>query len=196
MKDLIGQMVLPFLSWLLLTGFAAAASIPFPATQTPFTLPFSDGTTTTAVLLPIDADRMWMVYATPDGKIGFWMMSRSTDPIPPDPIPPPPPEPTRLTICIVEDPERTTQTQRDVLVDEGWRGLAMEKHDFLGICPADLIDKRTGKPPPLYAPYLNLAKGKKLPWVILGDDHGKVIWQGSLPDSPAKFLNLIEKYGG
>lgn len=196
MKDLIGQMVLPFLSWLLLIVPIAAAQTANPAPMKPFSLPLTTGESATAVLLPIDDGRMWMVYATPDGKIGFWMMSQSTDPIPPDPIPPPPPEPTRLTIVAVEDPERTTQRERDVLADAGWRGLAMEKHNFMGIIPVDLIDKRTGKPPPLFLPFMDLAKGKKLPWVILGDDQGNVLWQGSLPDSPAEFTTLIEKYGG
>ncbi len=196
MKDMINQMFLPFLSWLLLIVPTAAAAVPTPAPMKPFALPLSDGTTTEAVLLPIDADHMWMVYAQRDGKIGFWRMSRSLDPIPPDPVPPPPPEPTRLTIVIVEDPERSTQVERDILADDEWRGLAMEKHSFLGIIPVDLIDKRTGKPPPLLAPYLNLSKGKELPWMILSDDAGNVIWSGHLPESPEAVTDLIKRYGG
>ncbi len=196
MKDLIGQMILPFLGWLLLAAPLDAATAPVPAPLKFFHLPMDDGSSTQAVLLPIDADHMWMVYTSKDGQIGFWMMTRSTDPIPPDPVPPPPPKPTRLTIVVIEDPERSTQIERDILADDRWRGLAMEKHNFLGIIPIDLVDNRTGKPPTLLAPFLELAKGKALPWTILADAKGNIVWQGHLPNSPDDFANLIKEKGG
>ena len=189
-------MILPFLSWLLVTGNPPAAPTPAPALHQQFMLPLANKTTATAVVLPAPKGNTYLVYATKSGKLGYWLMTPTDQPIPPDPIPPPPPEPTRLTIVIVENPERTTQKQRDVLADKGWRDVAQSEHDFLGILPIDLIDKRTGKPPPRLAPFLNLARGKELPWAIFVNSDSAIVWQGHLSESPEEFLELLQKHGG
>ncbi|KKK58925.1 hypothetical protein LCGC14_3039520 [marine sediment metagenome] len=196
MKDLVGQMILPFLGCWLLGAVPTTSDVPTPELEKSFSMILSDGTKSTAVFLPAENGNLYLVYATQRGNLGFWTLTKGTGPIPPDPDPPPPPEPTRLTIVVIENPERSTQIERDILADDQWRGLAMEKHNFLGILPVDLVDKRTGKPPTLLAPFLNLAKGKELPWMILGDDAGKVIWNGHLPESKEAVTNLIKQYGG
>ena len=196
MRDIVGQMLLPFLGCLLMGAAPPTSQIPSPEIESQFPLLLSDGTTAQAVFLPVNDGNLYLVYATRQGKLGFWTLTKGTGPIPPDPIPPPPPVPTRLTIVVVEDPERSTQIERDILADDRWRGLAMEKHNFLGIIPIDLVDNRTGKPPALLAPFLDLAKGKALPWTILADAKGNVVWQGHLPNSPDDFANLIKKFGG
>ncbi len=196
MKDLLGQMILPFLGCWLIGISPSTSQGEVPALHQNFELQMEDGTTAQAVFLPASNGNLYLVYATQRGKLGFWTLTKGTDPIPPDPDPPPPPEPTRLTIVVIEDPERSTQIERDILADDRWRGLAMEKHNFLGILPVDLVDKRTGKPPTLLAPFLELAKGKELPWTILADAKGNVVWQGHLPNSPDDFANLIKEKGG
>ena len=196
MKDLVGQMILPFLACLLTGAVPTTSEVPTPELEKSFSMILSDGTKAQAVFLPAKHGNLYLVYATQRGSLGFWTLTKGTDPIPPDPDPPPPPEPTRLTIVVIEDPERSTQIERDILADDRWRGLAMEKHNFLGIIPIDLVDNRTGKPPALLAPFLDLAKGKALPWTILADAKGNVVWQGHLPNSPDDFANLIKEKGG
>ena len=196
MRDLFGQMILPFLGCWLLGAVPTTSDVPTPELEKSFSMILSDGTKSTAVFLPAENGNLYLVYATQRGNLGFWTLTKGTGPIPPDPDPPPPPKPTRLTIVVVEDPERSTQVERDILADDRWRGLAMEKHNFLGIIPIDLVDNRTGKPPALLAPFLDLAKGKALPWTILADAKGNVVWQGHLPNSPDDFANLIKEKGG
>lgn len=190
------QIILPFCACLLLAGQQAAGQTPAPAIHTPFQLPLADKTTATATILPAPQSRAYLVYATPAGKLGLWLMMKATDPIPPDPIPPPPPEPVKLFIAIIEDPERTSQAQRDVLADQGWRNLAGPPHQFLGILPVDLIDKRTGLPPPHLAPYLSHAKTKPLPWVIFTDENRNILFEGPLPPTAPDLERLIRTHGG
>lgn len=189
-------MILPFCACLLFAAAEAAGQTPTPAIYIPFQLPLADKTTATAKILPAPQGRAYLVYATTSGKLGLWMMTKTTDPIPPDPIPPPPPEPTDLIIAIIEDPERTSQAQRDVLADQGWRNLAGPPHQFLGILPVDLIDKRTGKPPPHLAPYLNRAKGKPLPWVIFTDANRNILFEAQLLMTASELERLIRTHGG
>ena len=195
MKNLAGQMALPFAIWLLLIGPPAAAQTPAPAPLTPFSLPLTDGTNANAQVLPIADGRAWLVYATNSGGLGTYYLT-PTGPIPPpDPIPPIPPPPQRLTIAIVENPATTTQKQRSVLSDSTWRKSASSKHDFLGIIPNDVVDKRTGQPPPRLAPFLDRASKHNLPWIIFTDAKGVIIWEGQVPTTARELIDLIERYG-
>jgi len=84
------------LSLLCLLASAAAAQTPAPAVQTQFTLPLSDKTTATAVLLPTLNGQAFLVYATKTGQIGLWTMSPTTPPEPPPPEPTPVPPPPNV----------------------------------------------------------------------------------------------------
>jgi len=182
----------------ILTG-QALAQTPAPAIHTRFALPLADKTTAMAVLLPTQDSQAWLVYATPNGKIGLYLLTPTTPTPPPEPTPPvppvPPPVPTRLTIAIVEDPSTTTQEQRGILSDSTWRDIAKSKHDFIGIIPNDIKDARTGLPPAWLTPFLNRAKLHRLPWVIFTDGSTGIVWEGELPDSSAALADLISKYG-
>jgi len=170
---------------------AAAEQLPAPAPFQPFSLPLTDKTTATAVILPIDATTAYLVYTTSTGSLGFWTMTQSTTPLPPDPIPPDPTPLEKLTIAIVENPSATSAAQRQVLADLTWRKRAAEQHDFLGLIPSDLRDARTGEPPAHLLPFLERAKLHNLPWIIMCDDRGAIVWEGPLPATAAKLLNLI-----
>ena len=187
------------------------AQTPAPATQTQFTLPLANKTSAAAVLLPTQAGQAYLVYATPTGKIGLYLLTSTTPdpipplppeppPVPPPPVPPPPvppvPVPQRLTIAIVEDPATTTVEQRQVLADPTWRNLAAEKHDFRGIIPADVIEKGTGKPPASLAPFLDRAKLHALPWCMFTTTAGVILYEGPLPTTAAELIAIIHRYGG
>ncbi len=196
MKPSPKQLLFPFVAWLLVATSQGATPTPAPALRTAFKLPLADQTMGHAVLLVASDANAWLVYATDKGKLGFWLLIHPDRPIPPDPVPPPPPPPQRLTIAIVEDPKQTTQQQRDVLADQAWRDLVRKKHNFVGILPVDLIDKRTGLPPPHLKPYLDHAKTKNLPWVIFTDSAAKIIWEGPVPATPAELEVLVRTHGG
>ena len=189
-------MILPFLFWLTLTAPTASAQTPAPAPATPFQFPLADGTTATAQFLPTQNGCGWLVYATSSGKLATYYLT----PTPPSPVPippvPPVPVPTQLTIAIVEDPATTLPDARKVLADPTWRKLATEKHEFLGIIPTDLVDKKTGRPPPRLAGFLDRAKLHNLPWIMFTDSAGKILWEGQVPTTAAELLNLIHQYGG
>jgi hypothetical protein len=80
---------------IILAMTAATAHRPYdlspPATRSGFTIPLSDGTTGTAVILPIDATQSWLVYADSTGQLGSYLLTTPTTPEPPSPTPPPPP---------------------------------------------------------------------------------------------------------
>jgi len=176
------------------------AQTPAPATQTQFTLPLANKTSAAAVLLPTQAGQAYLVYATPTGKIGLYLLTSTTPdpipPLPPEPPVPPVPGPQRLTIAIVEDPATTTVEQRQVLADPTWRNLAAEKHDFRGIIPADVIEKGTGKPPASLAPFLDRAKLHALPWCMFTTTAGVILYEGPLPTTAAELIAIIHRYGG
>ena len=190
------------LSLLLIAALMPQSSgqTPAPAPQTPFNLPLTDKTNATAILLPTHDAQAWLVYATPSGKIGLYLLTPATPQPTPDPTPPPvppiPPVPQKLTIAIVEKPAKTTNEQRQLLMDPTWRKLATEKHDFRGIIPDDVVEKGTGKPPASLVPFLDRARQHNLPWVMLAAPDGTIIWEGTLPPIGGDLKALIRKYGG
>lgn len=194
------QTILPFALWLMLTAASALSQTPAPATHSRFQLPLTDGTTASAVFLPTLNGQAYLVYATPTGKLGLYLVTPtepSPTPEPPvPPLPPLPPVPQRLTIVIVEDPARTTQAQRSILADPTWRELAKQKHDFRGIAPKDLISKETGKPPTDLQLFLARAPADRLPWILFATSSGAILYEGPLPATAAALTELIRKHGG
>lgn len=196
MKSLPNQTFFPFLCWLTLAAAAALAQPPALAPSVPFTLPLTDGTMAQAQFLPTQNGEGWIAYATNSGKLATYYLTPTRPGPQPDPIPPVPPQPTRLTIAIVENPAATTQPLRAVLASPEWREEAAAKHNFLGIIPNDVIDKKTGQPPPRLAPFLDRAKTHDLPWVMFTNAQNVILWEGQLPSSATELKNLIKKYGG
>lgn len=183
------------------------AQTPAPKTGTSFLLNLIDGTTATAVFLPMQDGQVALVYATRNGNLGLWTMTPTISPAPQPPIPPNPnpvpptpvpPQPItqKLSIGIVEDPRTTTLEQKAVLIDKEWRNLAVTKHEFIGLIPKDIKEKQTGLPPANLLPFLNAAKGHELPYVVFFDKAMSLVYSGPLPDSSAEMTALILKYGG
>lgn len=184
------------LSLLLLSIGASSSMGQSPKTGTPFQLPLTDETTVQTVLLPIDGTTLYLVYATRTGNLGLWTMTKGTtiDPVPPDP--PVPPIDEILSIAVIEDPLDSSIEEVNTLADPGWRGYANANHNFIGIIPNDVIDFRTKKPPAFLFPFLVLAKGKDLPYLVILRSDGTVYWQGHLPKTPAEIIELIRKSKG
>jgi hypothetical protein len=194
MKPLKNQFILPFALLIALSTARSQAQTPAPATNTPFSFQLTDKTTATAVLLPTTDGQAYIVYATSTGKLAFYLLTPLSPTPPPDPKPTPPPTPTKLTIAIVEDPAKTTVEQRQTLSDPTWRDDAAKYHNFKGIIPSNLIEKETGKPPADLSPFLDRAKkANVLPWLMLADPAGRIIFEGPLPSTPA-LKALIAKY--
>ena len=181
---------------LALGAFAGLAEgqTPAPAVNRPFILPLADGSTAAAVILPADASRSYLIFATSQGNLVWYTLTTKIDPQPPVPPVPPPPVPTTLTIAVVENPATTTWQVRAVLSSPGWRQLATTKHRFLGIIPIDAIDPDTKQPPAPFKPFLDRAKTMTLPAVIIADAAGNELTAGGVPATDADFQAVINRY--
>jgi hypothetical protein len=169
---------------------------PAPALQTAFTLPLTDSTTATAIILPMQDGQAYLVYATNAGKLGVYYLTPSSPNPPPPPPPPPPPIVQKLTIAIVEDPLTTTLEQRTLFSDPAWRKLATDSNNFKGIIPNDIKEIKTGLPPADLAPFLDRAKLHNLPWIMFTSAKGVILWEGNPPSTKEEMILLIHKFGG
>ena len=183
------------------------AQTPTPVVEIQFQLQLSDQTQAQAIFLPTLEGKMYLVYATNSGLMGIWTMTPTTSPIPvhpvpPNPVPPTPPVPPippvtqKLFIGIVEDPRETTLQQKTVLINKEWRELATTHHTFTGLIPLDIIEKGTNKPPASLVPFLNAAKGRELPCLIMFNQNMSLLYAGKIPVTPAEITALIRKFGG
>jgi len=172
-----------------------------------FQIPTTDGQTANALYILTNDQRELLIVSNKQGSIIVYFLSKDPSPkppippVPPDPIPPIPPNPPtpipqKLNIAIVEDVCCTPLKQKAVLADRVWRDRANAKHNFIGIIPSTLIQVDTGKPPAFFQPFINHAKDKKKPWIILYGNDGQLIYEGTVPDTSAAMNALLEKYGG
>ena len=118
----------------------------------------------------------------------------SPDP-PPTPPTPPTPTPSKLWVTVVEETgDRTIEQGRIYTSDELHAYLDQHKHQWR-IVDDDVTDE-DGRTPEGVATYLARARGKPLPWVILSDANGAVLWEGTLPESDDALLETLKQYGG
>lgn len=190
------SLFLPLLFILPFQGLQAQQTTPVPANEVQFQMPLSDGTTGTAMFCWMPDGNGICVISSPSGKIALLRFTKGILPPIIDPPQPPDPKPQKLTIGIVEDVRATTLSEKEVLIDKAWRDLALKDHTFVGIIPHDLKEKSTAPVKPLLLPFLERAKGKRLPWVIMLGEGTIIAWDGPLPATPAEMTALIMKYGG
>jgi hypothetical protein len=118
-------------------------------------------------------------------------------PAPPTPPSPPAPPATlgKAWLVVIEETAQAAAGRGAFLADpslvaylqaKGWRQRLADKDavDASGACPADLCG------------YLAAAKGKKLPYLFVVDEHGHARYQGEVPATPAALLALLTKIGG
>lgn len=169
---------------------------PAPGVQMKFQIPVTDNTMAEAMFLPTQDGQTFLVYSTSAGKLGVYSLIQIQPG--PQPNPPIPPQPVqqKLNIAIVEDPRTTTIAQKEILIDKEWRKLAVDKHNFLGLIPQDIIEKETGKPPASLLPFLIAAKGHNLPCVVIFNKSMSLMYAAELPNTATEMTAIIRKFGG
>ena len=113
-------------------------------------------------------------------------------PVPPIPPVPPVPVPAELWCIVIEESAERTPQQGIVLASPKVRGLFPAAGGFR------LVDKDS-KVDNALQPYLDRAKGQKLPITFLVDPKGQVYYEGTLPatvDAMTALVDKIKKGGG
>lgn len=115
----------------------------------------------------------------------------------PGPVPPTPVGPHKLYMVIVEEATDRTPSRAQLFEDAGLQQRIKDKgHKYL-LIDKDVITKADGGPPEKLKPYLERARGKTLPWVIIVDQTtGVELGSEQLPGNAADIIKLIEKAGG
>jgi len=137
------------------------------------------------VAVPVSADRL--IVAKTVIQVGTPQPEPKPDP---GPQPEPQPKPYReLWMLVVEERlDRTPQTAAIVLAPELRRLLS----DRVRLLDKDVLD-RSDQVPGWAKKWLELAKGKRLPYLFLFTEHGEVLWEGQLPKTLAEVRALIEQ---
>ena len=118
-----------------------------------------------------------------------------SSPDPPTPPTPPTPTPIKLWVTVVEETaDRTVEQGRVYTSDQLHAYLDAHQHQWR-IVDDDVTDE-DGAIPGGLATYLTRARGKPLPWVIVADATGDVLWEGTLPETDDTLLDTLKKYGG
>ena len=113
-------------------------------------------------------------------------------PVPPIPPVPPVPVPAELWCIVIEESAERTPEHGIVLASPKVRGLFPAAGGFR------LVDKDS-KVDNALQPYLDRAKGQKLPITFLVDPKGQVYYEGTLPatvDAMTALVDKIKKGGG
>lgn len=108
----------------------------------------------------------------------------------PDPVTPPTPDEFRVLIVFEsEDLAKYPASQVTAMMSQEVRGYLTDKAKTWGMFDKD-TDVKTM--PKFYQDAMSKAKGKKLPYVVIGDK----TYEGELPANTADTLALFKKYGG
>lgn len=119
---------------------------------------------------------------------------------PPGPGPGPDPEPTpntptKFKIVIIEETDEAVAGRGAFLASTTLAAYMREKGHSWRVVDQDVTDVN-GKQPADIAPYMQLAKGKKLPQVFLVDDAGKLRFQGDCTMKADAMITLLKQWGG
>lgn len=113
----------------------------------------------------------------------------------PDPNPKPDPTPPGPRwVMMVEESSQRTPGLAAVISSESLRQYVSSKGHHWRVWDKDLAKDQTA--PAEIAPWLNRAAGKQLPWLMISDDAGRVLWEGPCPADPISVQQLIVKHGG
>lgn len=119
---------------------------------------------------------------------------------PPDPKPQPNPAPQpfagKWRILIVEETADAANNRGAFLSDKELNDYIHAKCSSKPRIVDQDVKDATGKPPKDMVPWLNLAKGKRLPQLYVVADDGNILWQGDLPNTPAATLAVLKAIGG
>lgn len=120
------------------------------------------------------------------------------DPSPqPDPKPKPAPYVGKWFMIVIEETVDSAINRGQYFGDaELKRYLTGRLTEPPTVADKNVIDGRTNKPPVDLVPYLERAKGKKLPQLYIVGEKGQMILEGDVPPTPEKLLEVLRKVGG
>lgn len=135
------------------------------------------------------------VFLMQDVQIGEDLPEPDPEPGPnPDPEPGPNP-PRQAHLVIIEETREATEARGKFFQDRPLAEYVSSKGWQTRIADKD-VKSADGNPPRDLKPYLNRASGKKLPYLMVVGDAGKIYFEGALPETPATLLTLLKKIGG
>lgn len=156
--------------------------------------------------LPYAKGPFWLVVSGASGdkvvQRTCVIVPETPEPPRPDPGPGPKPDPGPtpivsgpLWLIVVEETADATQRRGEFLSSAALADFMKSKgHKHR------LVDKDVRTPPADLASYLEHAKGKALPWLMLtpqtGAAAGRLAWEGPVPATPNDLVELLRKVGG
>lgn len=150
--------------------------------------------------------RVWAYTALadkPTDPASTWVTVTGVGPTPdpgpsPDPKPDPfPPTPlTKLYIAVIEETATPRVDRGAFLTDSDLLNYIKNKDFTYRWVDKDVVGP-DGRPPNSLLPYLNAARGKALPYVVIvGPNGGIPLFEGPLPATPTDLLITLKKVGG
>lgn len=114
----------------------------------------------------------------------------------PDPKPKPEPYVGKWFLIVVEETETAAINRGQYFGDATLKTyLAGRLAERPTVVDKDVIDGRTNKPPADLVPYLDRARGKRLPQLYLVGENGRILLEGDLPPTPRELLETLRKVG-
>lgn len=119
---------------------------------------------------------------------------KTVDPKPVDPLPTT--ASAKLVVVVIEETAEAAVARSKFFDDKSLTDLIQKKKHVVMAIDKDIKDK-DGNVPTKLVGYLNEAKGKGTPYVVMVDAAtAKIVYSGALPKSPDEALQLLIKYGG
>ena len=100
-----------------------------------------------------------------------------------------------MWVVVIEETARRTPEQAAVLADAGVARYVREKGWRVRVADRDARDSRRQAPADL-KPYVERARGKRLPYLFVVDAEGHARHEGPLPAGAAGLLEILKKVGG
>lgn len=118
----------------------------------------------------------------------------------PDPFPKPDPKPEpytgKLRLLVIEETEEAANNRGQYFTDETLAAYLKAKCSHRPRVADQNVKDATGNPPADIAPWLALAKGKKLPqWYVIKPT-GEILISGDMPGTPADMLKKLKEIAG
>lgn len=153
---------------------------PIPVASVPFAIPLSDGTTTSAVILPAPENSAYLVFATAPNRLQVWRLTPPTDPVtPPDPAPAAP----RLIVTVTE----TIPAEIPTAIAAYIASTGSQYRAFT----VAMVAQRD--PPQSSLSWIGKTAGKKYPYTFVATDAGRILWRGSTPTTDAEWQEALTK---
>lgn len=116
------------------------------------------------------------------------------NPDPPKPNPPVPPESGKVWIIVIEETKDASASRGVLMTEKSLSDYVKSKGHTVIVADKDIVDK-SGETPKSLHPYIVYAKAEGLPMAFFVNESGDVLYKGSVPETPAKFLDLLKKVG-